>query len=202
CPACAAGRRPGPAAGAEPGVGPAHDPGRRLGCHARPGAARHDQRRRRRRLGRADRRRCGRRLGPAERGRVTVLSYVVAAVVGAVVGAAELASRYRDRPAVLVAAPSAWLYALLNAAAAALALLLVESFGWTFGLTEAKAVEVLRVMVASLSAMAVFRSSLFTVRIGDADVGVGPSTLLTTLLGIADRSVDRRRAADRSTTVT
>ncbi len=129
-------------------------------------------------------------------------SYIITALIGALVGATELASRYRDRPAVLVASPSAWLYALLNAGAAALALLVVDSAGWTFGATEPNTVDVLRVMVASLSAMAVFRSSFFTVRLGDTDVGVGPSTLLTTLLGIADRSVDRRRAADRSATVT
>jgi hypothetical protein len=61
---------------------------------------------------------------------------------------------------------------------------------------------VLRVLVASLAALAVLRSSLFMVRIGDADVGVGLSTVLTTLLGIADRGVDRRRATDRSRQVT
>jgi hypothetical protein len=80
--------------------------------------------------------------------------------------------------------------------------LLVNAFGWTFGAVPREATTVLRVLVASLTALAIFRSSLFTVRIGDADVGVGPSTLLTTLLGIADRGVDRRRATDRSRQVT
>jgi hypothetical protein len=131
-----------------------------------------------------------------------VWSYIIAAVIGALVGATDLASRYRDRPAVLVAVPSAWLYALLNAAAAGLALLIVNSAGWTFGATETTTVNALRIMAARLSAMAVFRSSFLTVRLGDTDVAVGPATLLNTLLGIADRSVDRRRAADRSATVT
>jgi hypothetical protein len=114
----------------------------------------------------------------------------------------ELASRYRDRPAVLVTVPSAWLYALVNAAASVVALLLVNAFGWTFGGVPKGALTVLRVLVASLTSLALFRSSLFTVRIGDADVGVGPSTVLMTLLGIADRGVDRRRAGDRSRQVT
>jgi hypothetical protein len=131
-----------------------------------------------------------------------VLAYIVAGALGALVGLVELASRYRDRPAVLVGVPSAWLYALVNASATVVALLLVNSFGWTFGGVPQGATTVLRVLVASLTALALFRSSLFTVRIGDADVGVGPSTLLTTLLGIADRGVDRRRATDRSRQVT
>lgn len=56
--------------------------------------------------------------------------------------------------------------------------------------------------VASLSALALFRSSLFTIRIGGQDVGIGPNTLLTTLLSVADRGVDRIRAKNRSTQVT
>jgi hypothetical protein len=131
-----------------------------------------------------------------------VLAYLVAAALGALVGLAELASRYRDRPAVLVSVPSAWFYALLNAAASVTALFLVISFGWTFGTANPDARTVLRVIVASLTALAILRSSLFTVRVGDADVAVGPSTVLTTLLHIADRGVDRRRAADRSRQVT
>src|SRR5205807_387619 len=44
---------------------------------------------------------------------------------------------------------------------------------------------------------ALFRSSLFTVRQGDQEIGIGPSALLTGLLGLVDRSVDRRRALER-----
>ncbi|NUT47313.1 MAG: hypothetical protein HOV94_08370 [Saccharothrix sp.] len=129
------------------------------------------------------------------------MGYVVACLVGALVGVAELASRYRDNPFALVGVPSAWLYAVLNAVASGTALLLVRTFGWTFGGTTPEGVATLQVLVASLSALALFRSSLFTVRIGAQDVGVGPSTLLATLLAVADRSVDRMRAKDRSSKV-
>ncbi|TVT55839.1 hypothetical protein FNH05_08970 [Amycolatopsis rhizosphaerae] len=130
------------------------------------------------------------------------MGYLVACLVGALVGAAELASRYRDRPATLVSVPSAWFYVVLNAAASGVALLLIRTFGWRFGAdTDAHAAAV-QVLVASLSALALFRSSLFTVRIGGQDIGVGPSTLLITLLNVADRSVDRVRARDRSGQIT
>jgi hypothetical protein len=46
--------------------------------------------------------------------------------------------------------------------------------------------------------MAIFRSSLFIVRAGDQDVGVGPSGFLQVVLTAADRAVDRRRAGARA----
>ena len=130
------------------------------------------------------------------------MGYLIACLVGALVGAAELASRYRDRPAALMGAPGAWAYVILNAAASGVALLLIRTFDWRFGATTANSIAAIQVLVASLSALALFRSSLFTARIGGQDVGVGPSALLTTLLTVADRSVDRIRAKDRASHVT
>jgi len=49
--------------------------------------------------------------------------------------------------------------------------------------------------------MAFFRTSLFLVRVGDRDVGVGPSGFLQIFLSAADRSVDRLRAQSRSEAV-
>ena len=53
------------------------------------------------------------------------------------------------------------------------------------------------VLVTGLSAMALFRSSLFIRRIGDKDVGIGPGAVLATLLEVTDRYVDRRRGKIR-----
>jgi len=52
--------------------------------------------------------------------------------------------------------------------------------------------------MAGVSAMAFFRTSLFVVRAGDRDVGVGSSRFLQIFLTAADRAVDRKRAAARS----
>jgi len=128
------------------------------------------------------------------------LGYVVAGLLGGLVGAAELASRYKDRPAALVQISSAWIYVILNVVASLAALLLVRSFGWAFGATGS-AVGATQVLVASFAAIALFRSSLFILRVGDQDVGVGPSVVLSSLLGAADRDVDRQRAEDRSVDV-
>ena len=45
--------------------------------------------------------------------------------------------------------------------------------------------------------MALFRTSLFTVRVGDRDIGVGPGSFLQIFRESADREVDRLRARAR-----
>jgi hypothetical protein len=99
-----------------------------------------------------------------------LVDYLVAALLGALVGGTELVSRYRDAPQSALLSRPAWLYVFLNASASALALWL---------------------------AMALFRTSLFTVRAGDRDVGVGPGSLLQTLRDAVDREVDRARGQAR-----
>ncbi|MGG7575548.1 hypothetical protein [Streptomyces sirii] len=131
-----------------------------------------------------------------------MLEFVAAGGLGVLVGAAELGSRYRDRPSALLGVASAWLYVLLNAAASAGCLWLVHVFDWKFGSTSPEQTAALQVLVAGLTALALFRSALFTVRIGDQEVGVGPNLILVVLLGVADRGVDRMRAKDRSQQVT
>jgi hypothetical protein len=53
-------------------------------------------------------------------------------------------------------------------------------------------------MVAGVSAMAFFRTSLFTVRVGEQELGVGPVSFLQVILSAVDRAVDRRRASGRA----
>jgi hypothetical protein len=83
------------------------------------------------------------------------------------------------------------LYLAVNAIASAGALGLIRANHW-FGSPW------LQVLMAGLSAMAFFRTSLFVVRAGDRDVNVGPSGFLQIFLGAADRAVDRLRASARS----
>lgn len=130
-----------------------------------------------------------------------MLAWLAAIGLGGGVGLAELVTRYRDQPSALPRSVSFWFYILLNAGASALAFALIRVFGWTFGQTLGPARTVTQVLVAGLGAMTLFRSSLFNLKVGDEDVGIGPSALLTSLLSVVDRSVDRRRATDRSRSV-
>lgn len=124
--------------------------------------------------------------------------YTVAAALAALVGITELITRYRDAPSTLLLVPSAWFYALVNAAGGMAALLAIYVFGWTFGGDTPQAVTAYRVLVAGFGSAALFRSSLFLVKVGGRDVGVGPSLILSGLLEAADRGVDRVRARRRA----
>lgn len=128
---------------------------------------------------------------------VTLGTYGAVVALGCLVGVAEVITRYRDAPGKALRLPAALVYVSINGLAGLLALYLMRAFGWTFGGQDEAQQTVMQVLVAGLAAMAFLRSSLFTVRIGDTDVGVGPSALLTALLGAADRDIDQRRGASR-----
>ena len=126
-------------------------------------------------------------------------NYAIVLLVGVLVGSTELMSRYRDAPFLpLLSAPGIF-YVVLNGGAAVLAyfllgVLLPDQFLGTDAKTQ-----VSRVLLASLGAMSVFRSGIFTLRLGDSDVAIGPNLILQVLLSALDRAYDRLRAAPRST---
>ena len=131
----------------------------------------------------------------------SALDYLIVVALGASVGIGELVSRYRDAPVRALRNRPAFIYIGVNAAAAALSLALVRVFDWEFGLEEGDAVRWTQVIVAGLGAMALLRSAIFRVRVGDQDVGVGASSFLEVVLSAADRAVDRRQAGVRARTV-
>lgn len=126
------------------------------------------------------------------------LDYAVVAFLGALVGGAELISRYRDAPARAVLNLPAMIYIALNIAASLAALAIIDVYHWKFGITsEGATLRWVQIGVAGTAAMALFRTSLFTVHAGDRDIGVGPSTFLQIFRDASDRAVDRLRAKAR-----
>jgi hypothetical protein len=123
------------------------------------------------------------------------LDWAAVAVLGGVIGASELISRYKDAPGAAIKSWPAILYISINSVASVSALGLARVNGW-FGASRWT-----QILMAGVSAMAFFRTSLFVVRAGDRDVGVGPSGFLQIFLAAADRAVDRKRAAARSDAV-
>ena len=101
-----------------------------------------------------------------------VFDFVAVALLGALVGGAELVSRYRDAPHAAVYTRPALVYVALNVTASVLALALIRGYGWTFNATGASQ-RWTQVLVGGVGAMALFRTSLFMVRAGDRDIGVG-----------------------------
>ena len=132
----------------------------------------------------------------------TLLDYAIVAALGALVGSGELVSRYRDAPAGALRTRPALFYILINVAASVSALFVIHVFNWHFGVTSGDApVRWTQVGIAGTGAMGLFRSSLFTVHVGDRDIAVGPISFLQVFRDSADRAVDRLRAQARGAAV-
>lgn len=132
------------------------------------------------------------------------LDYLLVAAFGALVGVVEMVSRYRDAPTRAIFTLPGIIYISVNSAASLAALALSHLFGWTYSFnveTQAEVVRWSQVIAAGFGAMLVFRTSLFTVRSGEEDVGVGLSSLLQVILNAADRAVGRTRAEARASAV-
>ncbi|GAB4195108.1 MAG: hypothetical protein Tsb002_27290 [Wenzhouxiangellaceae bacterium] len=135
---------------------------------------------------------------------ILLFGYMTVFLIGALVGATELMARYPDSPLRAIRNHCGFSYLLTNACGAVAALYLIRVFGWDFGLhggLGSPQVLLVQWLAAAFGAMSVLRSSVFTVRIGDTDLGVGPAAVLQVLLNAADREVDRMRAAERSAAV-
>ncbi|MFZ3235124.1 MAG: hypothetical protein WA184_07085 [Stellaceae bacterium] len=127
--------------------------------------------------------------------------YLLAAALGMAIGASEVVSRYRDAPAGALQTVSAWLYVALNASASLAAYALVRQLpelSTIGGVDDSASKQLIQAMAAGLSAMALFRSSLFTIRVANTDVAIGPAAFLQILLSAADRATDRARARPRA----
>ena len=130
------------------------------------------------------------------------VAYFTASLFGVLVGLSEIVSRYRDEPTKATLSPPGILYIVVNALAACLALYTIDIFGWQFGMdekdTSTDAVRLVQVMLAGFGSIALFRSSLMNVRVGDKDINIGPSAVLQTILNAITSAVDRNRARSRA----
>lgn len=126
------------------------------------------------------------------------IGYVLVAALGAAVGMGELIARYRDEPVKALRSSAAAVYVAVNVMASLSALAAIQIFGWFSATPPTAQSQLTQVLIAGFGAMAVFRSSLFVVRVGTDDVGIGPVAFLQIILGASDRAVDRKRGVDRA----
>ena len=129
-----------------------------------------------------------------------LIGIVAVCVVAGAVAAAELGSRFRDEPGRVLRSRPGLLYIAINCVTSAAVLGVAVALDWRFGVPEdAPEDELLlvQVLVAGLGSAVLLRSALLTVRVGETDIGVGPSAAVTALLGMVERATDRRRAQDR-----
>lgn len=127
--------------------------------------------------------------------------YLLVALFGLVAGAGELVTRYRDAPWLVVRRAAGAVYLAANALSGVFALFVVQALDIRFGpadpSTAADQLRWGRVLLAGFSGVALLRSALFTARVGDRDVAVGPAFALKALLDALDRAIDREQALRR-----
>jgi hypothetical protein len=136
------------------------------------------------------------------------LGLVGVILIGGGVGAVELLGRYLYAPMRAIFTTSGLVYIFVNMLAAAAAFYIIGPHGFDTFDSQAKPsdpanlAELKTVLLAGFGALAFMRSSIFTVRVGDSAIGIGPAAILDTLLMVADRGVDRREAILRAREVT
>ena len=132
-----------------------------------------------------------------------ILLYLGVASLAGAVGLAEIYSRYRDVPVLLLREWPAWIYIATNAVAGVAALFLIETLGLlTFDNSLSQPTQwLVKMSAAAFGALAVLRSAVIQVRINNNDLNVGPSFLLTVLLDSTARSMSRKRASFLNSTV-
>jgi hypothetical protein len=125
---------------------------------------------------------------------------VLVFLFGCALGATELLSRYRDAPLRVLGARAAFIYEGLNGVIGVLALILVHTVAVDLVPGQPGTIDraVYEVLIAGFGGAAFFRTAIARTRVGDQDVGVGPSFVIETLLAVTDREVDRWRAEERA----
>ncbi len=123
--------------------------------------------------------------------------FLLAFALGAMVSSGELIARYRDEPWAAVRSGPGLVYLVINGLASVTALSMARSFGWTFG-ADPDSASLMQILTAGFGAMAIFRSSFFTVRVDENDIAIGPASFLEVVMDAVDRGVDRQRATLRA----
>jgi|GEM_PF-3047525 len=126
--------------------------------------------------------------------------FIAAGYIGAMVGIGEIVARYRDAPDRALRTISAGLYIAINAIASVVAMYAVWTFNLALAATGPRTM-IQQIFLAGFGAMALFRTSVFTVRVADHDIGIGPVAFLQVILGATDRAVDRIRADARAAAI-
>jgi hypothetical protein len=131
-------------------------------------------------------------------GRSHLAAYLSATFFGILVGSTEIVARYRDKPTAALQTGPGFIYVMVNAAASLAVFWLVHTKQIDLKLSANIGTTLNEVLLAGFGSMAFFRTSIFTVRIRDTDVAVGPAAVLQVILNAADRACDRLRAGPRA----
>jgi hypothetical protein len=130
--------------------------------------------------------------------KLTIAWYASAAIFfGELVGFSEITTRYRDEPLRATFNRFGISYLMVNGVLSGCAFGLMRTYGQKIFPSAAEP-PLLSAIVSGFGAMAVLRSKLFVFRSDDGkEIPIGPDLVISSLLRIMDRKIDRLRAAKR-----
>ena len=122
----------------------------------------------------------------------------LAFLCGALVGLTEIASRYRDEQVKAITSPDGMVYILFNGAISTFALILIWHFRDNPAFTFLKNNPLGAAIAAGFGATAIMRTRLAVIKGSDnKDVSIGPDIVLSLLMTMIDRRIDRWRSLRR-----
>jgi hypothetical protein len=127
-------------------------------------------------------------------GLLSNMLYFWAFLLGALNAFTEIVGKFRDEPIKAFGTGSAIIYHVVNGVISAFALLLLI-VGGTAVDTPATAIQA--VLLAGFGSMLVMRSRLFSVRVGNEEVSVGPEQFIKVFQRFLEESIARNRALTR-----
>jgi len=133
-----------------------------------------------------------------DQGAINAQALGLAFLCGALVGLAEIASRYRDEQVKAIISPDGMIYIVFNGAISTLALILIWHFRENPAFTMLKNNPLSAAIAAGFGATAIMRTRLAVIKGSDnKDVSIGPDIVLSLLLSMIDRRIDRWRSLQR-----
>lgn len=129
---------------------------------------------------------------------MTIVFFSVAFITGLLTGMVEILSRYRDEPFKTVGSSRfSWFYLILNGLLGIFAYwILLET---STDISNSDSLEhIWLAVLGGLGAAVVIRSRIFSAKIGDEEVAIGPGYIVDQLLSVLDRHIDRDRALART----
>jgi hypothetical protein len=121
--------------------------------------------------------------------------YFYTFLLGFITAFTEILGKFKDEPLRALETIQGFLYHVFNGAVAAFSFYMLQVFDAVALTTESDRVKA--VFFAGLGSMVIMRSKLFTARINDEDVAIGPEQVIKVFFHFMEQAIDRVRAQAR-----
>lgn len=123
-----------------------------------------------------------------------ISAWIIALMLSFLFSAAELFSKFKDEPFLILTYKSAWLYILFNTLISGITFYLMQYTGF-FGKPSADFFNT--AFIAGLGSPVVLRSKFLKININGREAAIGPEIIINIFLETLEKQIDRSRAVIR-----